>query len=99
MSVSYYTITVPDTATVSDSSTLNLDYINSTHTCGSWCTHTVWTYPYYTYPQKIYLYQVHCPKCKKANWLELDTITSCTKCSSNLRAVLKAVDYEIEVDK
>lgn len=94
-----YTITLynnNNTATIADSNT----YIaGSTHYCGTWCNHT-YSYPsiWWSTPATIYKYQIKCPKCKKNNWLELDTITPCTKCSSTLKAVSKSVDYEIEVE-
>lgn len=83
-----YTITIPNKSV---SSTWGVD---TTHYCNTFCTHT-W-YPYYS-PITIYKYQVKCPKCKTNNWLELEKITSCTKCSSTLKAVSKSVDYEVEV--
>ena len=53
----------------------------------------------YSWPSTIYLYQIICPKprCKTANWLEIDKMKECSKCGSLLKAVSAKADYEIEV--
>ena len=64
-------------------------------------TGTVDTYRWgWSYPATVYMYQVKCPKrgCKTTNWLELDKISPCKKCGSNLKAVSMKADFEIEVD-
>lgn len=55
---------------------------------------------YWTTPVNVYLYQIFCPKpkCKTANWLELNKEKECTTCGSLLRAVSRKIDYEIEVE-
>lgn len=55
---------------------------------------------YYSYPytKTVYMYQIRCPRCRKMNWCEMDNIVSCKKCSAQIRAVSKRVDFDVEVD-
>ena len=82
---------------------------NSSANIGSitWGDNTTYTLPYspnttsYTYwygPRTVYMYQIRCPRCRKMNWCELDNVTSCKKCSAQLRAVSKRVDYDVAID-
>lgn len=79
--------------------------VNTINTSSSFYvgTGTVTTWPYYnttwTYTNTVYLYQVRCPRkgCRRYNWLELDKITPCSNCGSELKAVSKVADFEIEV--
>lgn len=59
-------------------------------------TYSNWLYQWKEY---VYLYQVQCPKrsCKTMNWLELDKVKECTKCSSRLKAVSDDADFEVKV--
>ncbi len=68
---------------------------NSTY--GYYSNGTYYYYPYY-YPTTVYMYQIRCPRCRKMNWAQMDTIVSCKKCSAQLRAVSKRVDFDVEVD-
>lgn len=97
-----YTIQVKtsDTTTISD--TLDFNY-TTTHNCyyGCNCGSSYWNWSpsiWYSYSTTKYLYQIKCPKCKKTNWLELDTVKECIKCDSTLKAVSKKVDFEIEIN-
>lgn len=64
------------------------------------------TWPTYNWPTYwtniVYIdrYQIRCPRkgCRRYNWLELDKITPCVNCGSELKAVSKKADFEIEVD-
>lgn len=61
------------------------------------CHHnTWWTYP--ATPQKVYMYQIECPKCKTKTFGELDTVVTCKSCSSTIKLVSKVTDYEVAVD-
>lgn len=84
----------------------SLTITNGTVTTGdtwTWNDATgITTYPYYnfyTWTNTVYLYQVRCPRkgCRRYNWLELDKITPCSNCGSELKAVSKKPDFEIEV--
>lgn len=58
------------------------------------------TYYWWSYPTYItkYMYQIRCPRCRKMNWCEMDAIVSCKKCSAQIRAVSKRVDFDVEVE-
>lgn len=74
--------------------------LSSTLSIGDWSpTVTIPNMYYYSYPTTIYYYQIICPKprCKTANWLELDTLKECSKCGAMLKAVKAKADYEVEV--
>lgn len=58
-------------------------------------TYTYWS----TWPTTIYMYQIKCPRCKKMNWAQLDTITPCIKCQARLKAVADVPDYTVPVQK
>lgn len=66
---------------------------------GNWDITSPSTTYNWTYTNTIYLYQVRCPRkgCRRYNWLELDKITPCSNCGSELKAVSKKPDFEIEV--
>ena len=75
--------------TVSTNNTYDWSQVTTT-----WPTTYYWSYPY-----TKYMYQLTCPKrgCKTLNWCELDQTTTCKKCKSQLKAVSKKADFEIEV--
>ena len=81
-----------DTGTVSSFNNIN-ECWPGTYTWPSTTTYS------YNWSNTIYLYQIICPKprCKTANWLELDKMKECSKCGSMLKAVAAKADYEIEV--
>lgn len=62
--------------------------------CSPW--YTTWTYP--LTPQKVYMYQIECPKCATKTFGELDTVVTCKNCKSTIKLVSKVTDYEVAVD-
>lgn len=87
----------PDTVWNTGSISTNWTYCTQ-HNCYncSKCHHTtIITSP----PEKIYMYQIICPKqnCGTSNWLELNKVTPCTKCKSKLKAVTEKIDFEVPV--
>ena len=86
----------------------NIEVTNTTDTTVSntypyYPNTTTTTNPYtYTWwwgwsPTTVYKYQIKCPRCRKMNWLELDKITPCHNCKSQLKAVSKKADYEVPI--
>lgn len=98
-----YEVEVYTTDNTKDTATLNTSgaaTITNSHLCTDWCNHGTSNNISYWYSTNKYFYQIICPKprCKKANWLEIDQMKECSKCGSMLKAVSKKADFEIEVD-
>ena len=84
--------------TVNSTAEIGLPYtkaVDFTNWGGSNPTYTYWG----TYPTTIYMYQIKCPRCKKMNWAQLETIIPCIKCQARLKAVADVPDYTVPVQK
>lgn len=91
-------MTIGDHTFYTGGTTWRYDLYGEYHYCSGWGCGHVHYWPWSLTPEKIYLYQVTCPKCKTNNWLELEKITPCTKCESTIKATTKKVDYEVPVN-
>lgn len=94
-----WTAKLSTTSSVSNNTNSNLT-VGNISWGGDYYPYTSPTTYYYSWPytKTVYMYQIRCPRCRKMNWCEMDAIVSCKKCSAQIRAVSKRVDFDVEVD-